>query len=113
MNIEFIEAIRDLEKERGIEADVLIEAIEAALISAYKKNYGSSQNVRVEINRNNGEIHVIYRKDVVEEVEDPATQMSLAEAQKYDPEFEVGDVLFERITPERLEELKQKYGGKK
>ena len=99
MNIEFIEALKDLEKERGIEMDVLIEAIEAALISAYKKNYGSSQNVRVEINRNNGEIHVIYRKDVVEEVDDPATQMSLAEAQRYDPEFEVGDVFESEVTP--------------
>lgn len=99
MNIEFIEALKDLEKERGIEMDVLIEAIEAALISAYKKNYGSSQNVRVEINRNNGEIHVIYRKDVVEEVEDAATQMSLADAQRYDPEFEVGDVFESEVTP--------------
>ena len=99
MNIEFIEAPKDLEKERGIEMDVLIEAIEAALISAYKKNYGSSQNVRVEINRNNGEIHVIYRKDVVEEVDDPATQMSLEEAQRYDPEFEVGDVFESEVTP--------------
>ncbi len=99
MNIEFIEALKDLEKERGIEMDVLIEAIEAALISAYKKNYGSSQNVRVEINRNNGEIHVIYRKDVVEEVDDPATQMSLEEAQRYDPEFEVGDVFESEVTP--------------
>ena len=62
MNMEFIEALKDLEKERGINMDVLIEAIEAALISAYKKHYGSSQNVRVEINRNNGEIHVIYRR---------------------------------------------------
>ena len=99
MNIEFIEALKDLEKERGIEMDVLIEASEAALISAYKKNYGSSQNVRVEINRNNGEIHVIYRKDVVEEVEDAATQMSLADAQRYDPEFEVGDVFESEVTP--------------
>ena len=99
MNIEFIEALKDLEKERGIEMDVLIEAIEAALISAYKKNYGSSQNVRVEINRNNGEIHVIYRKDVVGEVDDPATQMSLEEAQRYDPEFEVGDVFESEVTP--------------
>ena len=99
MNIEFIEALKDLEKERGIEMDVIIEAIEAALISAYKKNYGSSQNVRVEINRNNGEIHVIYRKDVVEEVDDPATQMSLEEAQRYDPEFEVGDVFESEVTP--------------
>lgn len=99
MNIEFIEALKDLEKERGIEMDVLIEAIEAALISAYKKNYGSSQNVRVEINRNNGEIHVIYRKDVVEEVTDPALEMTLAEAQQYDPEFEVGDIFESEVTP--------------
>lgn len=99
MNIEFIEALKDLEKERGIKMDVLIEAIEAALISAYKKHYGSSQNVRVEINRNTGEIHVIYRKDVVEEVIDPAIQMPLAEAQAYDPEFEVGDVFESEVTP--------------
>ena len=81
MNAEFIEALRDLEKERGIEMDVLLEAIEAALISAYKKHFGSSQNVRVEINRNNGDIHVYYRKDVVEEVIDPSMQMSLEEDQ--------------------------------
>ena len=54
MNLEFIEALRDLEKEKGIDADVLIEAIEAALISAYKKNFGSSQNVRVEIDKEYG-----------------------------------------------------------
>ncbi len=99
MNIEFIEALKDLEKERGIEMDVLIEAIEAALISAYKKNYGSSQNVRVEINRNSGEIHVIYRKEVVEEVLDPTMEMSLAEAQEYDEEFEIGDIFESEVTP--------------
>lgn len=99
MNVEFIEALKDLEKERGIQMDVLLEAIEAALISAYKKHYGSSQNVRVEINRNSGEIRVIYRKDVVREVEDPATQMSLAEAQQYDPEFEEGDIFESEVTP--------------
>jgi len=99
MNIEFIEALKDLEKERGIKMDVLIEAIEAALISAYKKHYGSSQNVRVEINRNTGEIHVIYRKDVVEDLTDPALQMSLTEARQYDPEFEIGDVFESEVTP--------------
>ena len=99
MNAEFIEALRDLEKERGIEMDVLIEAIEAALISAYKKHFGSSQNVRVEIDRTSGDIHVYYRKDVVEDVENPTLQMSLAEAREYDPEFEVGDVFESEVTP--------------
>jgi len=99
MNVEFIEALKDLEKERGIEMEVLVEAIEAALISAYKKHFGSSQNVRVEINRNNGDIHVFYRKDVVREVEDDKLQISLAEAQQYDPDFEEGDVFESEVTP--------------
>ncbi|MCR4963179.1 MAG: transcription termination factor NusA [Firmicutes bacterium] len=99
MNIEFIEALKDLEKERGIDADVLLEAIETALISAYKKHYGSSQNVRVEINKNTGDIHVLYRKTVVEEVEDDRTEISLAEAQTYDPDFEIGDMFESEVTP--------------
>lgn len=99
MNAEFIEALKDLEKERGIEMDMLIEAIEAALIAAYKKHYGSSENVRVEINRSSGDIHVYFRKDVVEEVENEALQMSLEEARGYDPEFEVGDVFESEVTP--------------
>jgi len=99
MNAEFIEALKDLEKERGIEMEVLVETIEAALISAYKKNFGSSQNVRVEIDRITGDIHVYYRKDVVEEVEDPTIQMSLEEAQSYDEEFEIGDVFESEVTP--------------
>ena len=99
MNAEFIEALKDLEKERGIEMDTLIEAIEAALIAAYKKHYGSSENVRVEINRNSGDIHVYYRKEVVETVENEALEMSLEEARSYDPEFEIGDVLESEVTP--------------
>ena len=99
MNLEFIEALRDLEKEKGIDSNVLIEAIEAALISAYKKNFGSSQNVRVEIDRVTGETHVFFRKEVVEEVEDERLQISLTEAQKLDPEFEIGDILESEVTP--------------
>ena len=99
MNIEFIEAIRDLEKERGIEADVLIEAIEAALISAYKKNFGSAQNVRVEIDREDGDIHVYYQKEVVENPEDPRIEISLEEAQAFDADFEVGDIFESEVTP--------------
>lgn len=99
INREFIEALEDLEKERGIQADVILEALEAALISAYKKNFGSSQNVRVEINRDTGEIHVYFRKTVVEEVEDERVEMSLEEARLLDPEFEVGDMFESEVTP--------------
>lgn len=99
VNKEFLEALAELERTKGIKMDILIEALEDALISAYKKNYGSSQNVRVEINRDTGEIHVYYRKEVVEEVENDKVEMSLEEAREYDPEFEVGDMFESEVTP--------------
>jgi N utilization substance protein A len=99
MNAEFIDALKELEKERNIAMDVLLEAIEAALISAYKKNFGSAQNVRVEINRNTGEIHVFNRRNIVEEVEDPRLEIILSEARKIKPSYEVGDVLETEVTP--------------
>ena len=80
MNKEFIQAIEDLEKEKHIPKDILIEAIESALVSAYKKNYGTSQNVRVDIDQETGDINVYMRMDVVEDVEDDLTQISLEEA---------------------------------
>ncbi len=99
INKEFIQALKDLEKERGISMDVILEAIEAALIAASKKNFGSSQNVRVEIDKETGEVHVYYRKTVVEEVEDDRMEISLAEARTLDPDFELGDVLESEVTP--------------
>ena len=99
VNKEFLDAMAELEQTKGIKMDVLLEALEDALISAYKKNYGSSQNVRVEINREDGDIHVYYRKEVVAEVENDKIEMSLEEAQSYDPEFEVGDMFESEVTP--------------
>ena len=99
MNKEFINAIDDLVKEKGISKDVLIEAIESALVSAYKKNYGTSQNVRVNIDREDGDVDVLMRRDVVEEVEDEFTQISLDEALEIDPRYEVGDVVEYQVTP--------------
>lgn len=99
MNIEFIEALQELEKEKGVAVDVLLEAIEAALISAYKKNFGSSQNVRVEIDRENGELHVFHRTNVVENVEDSRLEVSLDEARKINPVYEIGDVVETEVTP--------------
>ena len=99
MNIEFLEAIEELEREKHMPKDMLIEAIESALVSAYKKNYGTSQNVRVSIDRENGDINIYMRKDIVEEVEDEFSQASLEEAKEIDPEYELGDVIEYQVTP--------------
>lgn len=99
MNQEFLLALKDLEKEKNISAEVILETIEAALISAYKKNFGSSQNVRVEINRETGDFHVFSRKNIVEEVEDDRAEIALSEAEKINPGYEVGDIYEEEVTP--------------
>ena len=100
MNIEFLEAIEELEREKHMPKNMLIEAIESALVSAYKKNYGTSQNVRVSIDRETGDINIFMRKDIVEEVEDDFSQTSLAEAKEIDPEYELGDVIEYQVTPQ-------------
>lgn len=99
LNVEFLEALEDIARERGIDKEVLFEAIESALISAYKRNFGSLQNVRVEINRNTGNIKVVALKDVVEKVEDPRLQISLEEARAVDPSYQLGDVFETEVTP--------------
>ena len=99
MNVEFLKALEDIEKEKGIPKIVLIEAIEAALISAYKRNFGSAQNVRVEIDKSTGEVHVYSRKNVVEEVLDPTLEVSLADAWKKNPNYELSDVVDYEVTP--------------
>lgn len=99
MNKEFIQAIEDLEKERQISKDVLIEAIESALVSAYKKNYGTSNNVRVDIDRETGDIAVLMRMDVVEEVMDDLTEISVEEAREIDYRYEAGDIVEYQVTP--------------
>lgn len=99
MNREFIEAISALEKEKDVSKDILIEAIESALVSAYKKNYGTSQNVRVNIDRELGDIDVFMRKDVVEEIDDDMVEISLEEAREIDSRYEIGDVVEYQVTP--------------
>ncbi len=100
MNGELIRALEQLEEERGISKAVLLEAVESALVSAYKKNFGGTgQNLRVEVDPKTGEIRVYSVKTVVEQVRDPATELSLEEMRKEDPTAEVGDVVEEEITP--------------
>jgi N utilization substance protein A len=99
MNREFIKAVEELEKEKEISKELLIEAIESALVSAYKKNYGTSQNVRVNINKETGDIDVFMRKDIVETVEDVQLEVSIDDAREIDPKFQVGDVIEKQVTP--------------
>ncbi|MEW9667673.1 transcription termination factor NusA [Ammoniphilus sp. 3BR4] len=99
MNSDFIEALNDLEKEKGINKEILIEAIEAALISGYKRNFNSAQNVRVDINRDTGAVKVFARKNVVEEVLDPRLEISLEAAQEIDPNFTFDDIVEIEVTP--------------
>ncbi len=99
MNADFIEALNAIEKERGINSDILIDAVENALIAAYKRNYGTSNNVRAEIDRDTGEIKLFASKSVVEEVENPYSEISLSAARKINALYEIGDVLEEEAKP--------------
>lgn len=102
MNIEFIEAIEQIGKEKGISKEILIEAIEAALISAYKKNFGTAQNVKVYIERDTGEVKVFAQKSVVENVENELLEISVEEAKKYNPRYQQGDILEIEVTPKKF-----------
>ena len=99
MNAEFMQAFEELGKEKGIAPEILFDAIEAALISAYKRNFGSAQNVRVSLDRITGEIHVYARKIVVSELTEPHLEVSLAEAKEIDPRYEENDIIEIEVTP--------------
>mgnify|MGYP000421997174 CR=1 FL=1 len=93
MNKELIEALNLLEKEKNISKDTLLGAIEQSLIQACKNHFGKADNVKVNINPTTGDFAVLASKEVVEEVEDPLTQISLAEAKMIAPKYNLGDVV--------------------
>lgn len=99
MGNQLFDAIDHLAKEKGIDKGILMEALEAALISAYKKNFKSASNVRVELNEETGKMGVFSRKTIVEEVEDNQEEISLDEAIKLDPKYELEDVIEVEVTP--------------
>lgn len=102
MNAEFIEALNSLEKDRGIPKDVLLETIEDAVLAAYKKNYGPYHKVRVLIDPDTGTLMVLIRREIVETVEDPNTQMSLEEAHEIDSRYQVGDFIEYQVMPKEF-----------
>lgn len=106
MNQEFIGALKEIVKDKGISEDLLFTTIEDALVAAYKKNYAgptsSAQNVKVTIERETGEIHVYSQKVVVEEVFDNVTEIGLEEAQEIKPTYDLDDVVDFEVTPKNF-----------
>ena len=102
MNQEFMQALEQIEKEKRVGKEILKEAIEAALVSAYKKNFGSSQNVDVSIEDETGDIRVYSKKTVVEEPENDFIEISLEEAGKISPTARLGDIIEFEVTPKNF-----------
>ncbi|MBO4816309.1 MAG: transcription termination/antitermination protein NusA [Clostridia bacterium] len=96
---ELIKAIEELEKERGINKEYLLESLETALVTAYKRNYDSAENVKVVMDAENGDIKVYSLKEVVENVEDDMLQISLEDAKKKKKGVKVGDTVEFEIVP--------------
>mgnify|MGYP000666622684 FL=1 len=95
---EFLATLKELGREKGIDEEVIFEAIEAALSSAYRRNFGS-EHVHIMLSRETGEYHVYAIKEVVEEIEDDVTEISLAQARTIHPDYSVGDKVEIEVTP--------------
>ena len=100
---ELIQAMDELEKENGIKKDFLMESIESALVIAYKKNFDcNDENVKVVLDKNDAQMHVYQEKDVVEEVADDKKEISLADAQKINSNYNVGDKVNFELMPKEF-----------
>ena len=98
-NKELILALEELEKEKGIKIEYLLESIETALVTAYKRNFDSLENVKVQMDKQTGATHVYSVKEIVQEPENQDTQISVEEAQKINPDLKEGDTLETEIVP--------------
>lgn len=99
MSCELFLLLDEIEKEKGISRDVVLDALSSALLSAYKKNFGAVQDAKVIIDEETGEIKVYARKNVVEEVENRECEISVEDARLHNPNYEAGDVMETEVTP--------------
>lgn len=99
---EFLTALELVAKEKGIDKELIFEAIEASLVSACKKHFGTSQNIKVDMNRETGEVKCFTQKTIVETVEDPQLEISLDMARIANPNYVVGDVVDIEVTPKNF-----------
>ena len=99
---EFIEALHLIEKEKGIDKEIIFEAIEASLVSACKKNFGSNQNIKVVIDRETGNVACYAQREVVEEVMDEQNEIDLMAARILNPSYQIGDTVDSGSNTQRL-----------
>ncbi len=100
MGPQLLEAINQIAKEKEIDKNIIIDALEQALISAYRRNFGKeSEAVKVEFDQQTGDIRVFALKEVVERLTQPEEQLSLEEAHEIDPTYELGDFHKVEVTP--------------
>lgn len=99
MNKEFLQALEEIQKEKGINKEELIEAIETALISTYKKHYGSEENIKIIIDRNNGDVKVYSVKEVVDEKHTLEDEINILQAKKIKPDVQLNEFLDIEINP--------------
>lgn len=102
MNKDYLLALEQIEEEKGISREAILETLEKALIKSYEKNFDNKANVEVEINRKNGEINVYSMKKIVEEPEDSVSEISLIEAKKLNSLYEIGDTVPIEVTPKNF-----------
>lgn len=102
MNQDFLLALDEIATEKGIDKDVIYDALESALVSSFKKNFGTSQNAIVEINKETGKIAVFAERTVVELPEDEMLEISLEDAKAIDPKYQLGDIIRREITPAKF-----------
>src|SRR5450830_1350995 len=101
MKNDFLLAIGQLAAEKNLPKEVVLEAVEAALASAFRREGENAPNIYVRIDRETGDFHTYEQRAVVEEVEEPNLEMTVADAQRWKPDAKVGDILdFEKKTPE-------------
>ena len=101
-NTELVLALQELEKEKGINKEYMLESIEAALVTAYKRNFDSEENVKVTMEKETGEIHIYSIKDVVEEVQNPNLEILLEDAIKLNKNLNVGDKAEVELVPKNF-----------
>ena len=101
-NKELIDALNQIEKEKDISKEILLETMENSLIAACKNHFGKADNIKVNINRDTGAVSVYAEREIVETVEDPVLQISIEEAKLKFPKFELGDIVNVEVTPKNF-----------
>ncbi|MFH1943777.1 MAG: transcription termination factor NusA [bacterium] len=102
MNVNIVEAVTQIAKERNISRDVVSEILQSIFLTMLKRKYGSTDNFDIFVNMEKGEVEIYQMKKIVEEVEDPVTEISVENAQAVEPDLELGDEFVEIIDPSQF-----------